>query len=203
MTSVTAVVLAAGMSRRMGAANKLLLPVEGEPMIVRTLRAYLGACDDLLVVTGCDADKISGAIDHLDLRIVHNHDFQNGQATSVAAGLRAVKDADHVLIGLGDQPFLMRQHLDALMQAHLEQRGAKITVPHNGKNRGNPIVIPGTMLPALLQDKQNPGCGKFTRERQDLVNLTNMSEPAFFRDIDTPEEYAAYQSRARTLEDVS
>ncbi|MEO1026115.1 MAG: nucleotidyltransferase family protein [Pseudomonadota bacterium] len=194
MNKVTAVVLAAGLSRRMGQRNKMLLPIAGEAMMLRTLRAYLGVFDDVLIVTGFEADKIGAAVAHLNLRIVHNPDYEDGQASSVAVGLRAAPNADHVVIGLGDQPLLRRGELELLVKTHLSRGGTKITVPHNGTSRGNPIVVPGRLLPEILEDKQNPGCGMFTRTRPDLVDFVSLPNQGFFYDVDTPDEYAELEA---------
>ncbi|MEL6119312.1 MAG: nucleotidyltransferase family protein [Pseudomonadota bacterium] len=202
MDNVTAIVLAAGLSRRMGSDNKLLLPVNGEPMIVRTLRAYREFCSDVVVVAGFDAENLAECVRHLGLRLTHNPDFAEGQARSVATGLRAAQGAEHVMVGLGDQPALTRDHLDTLFQRHIAAGGKKITVPHNGTARGNPIVIPGDMIDQMLEDKQNPGCGKFTRERPDMVHLTPLQDAAFFHDVDTPEDYAALSQHLPMTEDA-
>jgi len=190
MDNVTAVVLAAGLSRRMGERNKLLLPVGGQPIIRRTVAAYAARCRDVIVVTGFEADKVCEAVQDLNVRLVHNPDFASGQPTSVATGLRAAQGAMHVLMGLGDQPLLKTEAIDALVRAHLDAGGHKISIPHDGQSRGNPIAIPGSLIEALLEDRQNPGCRTFTRERTDMVSLIPLSDPAYFQDIDTPEDYA-------------
>lgn len=202
MAEVTAIVLAAGLSRRMGDDNKLLLPVGGEPMIVRTLRAYQDFCKDVVVVAGFEAENLAACLRHHDLNLAHNPDYAKGQARSVATGLRAAQGAEHVMVGLGDQPALTRGHLDTLFQRHMDAGGRKITVPHNGTARGNPIVIPGDMIDKMLADKQNPGCGKFTRERPDLVHMTPLKDAAFFYDVDTPEDYAALSEHVPITEDA-
>lgn len=202
MSKVSAVILAAGLSKRMGKQNKLLLPVAGKPMIARTLDAYIDTCDEVVVVTGFEAGYVAATLRHLDLRTVHNPDFAVGQATSVAIGLRTVFGADHVVVGLADQPWLCRRHLSDLIRIHIDAGGKKITVPYNGEDRGNPIIIPGSLVPALLQDDQNPGCAKFTRTRPDLVDLVPCSEHAYFKDVDTPADYAAISTRVPTAEEA-
>lgn len=202
MTKVTAVILAAGLSRRMGHENKLLLPVNGKPMIAQTLRAYVEVCDDVIVVTGFEADRVQSAIAHLNVRVIANPDFAEGQATSVALGLRESLGSETIIVGLGDQPSLKSRNLEALISTHVDAGGQKVTVPYDGVARGNPIVIPGCLVGKMLEDQQNPGCGKFTRERPDLVNLTPLSAEAYFNDVDTPEDYAALSARLETTESM-
>ncbi|MEM6586839.1 MAG: nucleotidyltransferase family protein [Pseudomonadota bacterium] len=185
-----AVILAAGLSRRMGDQNKLLLPVWGEPMIRRTVRAYAGAGLEVMVVTGFAARDITHAITDLPVRFVHNPDFERGQKTSVAAGLKAARGADDVLVGLGDQPRLGPLQIKNLINAHSAAGGGKISIPHDGDRRGNPIAIPGALIDALLSDQQNPGCHTFTRTRPELVNAIPLTDPAYYSDVDTPEAYS-------------
>lgn len=203
MVKVAAVVLAAGLSQRMGKQNKLLMSVGGKPMVRRTLEAFVARCDEVIVVTGYEANEVRDRISGLSLRVVHNPDYAKGQATSVAAGLKAALGAECILVGLGDQPLLTTTHLDALIAAHHDVDSTKISVPHNGRSRGNPIVIPGALAGQMLADKQNPGCGKFTRQRPDLVNLIQMNARAYFDDVDTPEDYAALTNAKLTEENMA
>ncbi|MEM9709902.1 MAG: nucleotidyltransferase family protein [Pseudomonadota bacterium] len=191
MAKVAAIILAAGLSRRMGAKNKLLLPVRGRPMIAGVVGEYLGAAEDVRVVTGHEAERVGQALADLPVKLVHNPDFESGQPSSVAAGLRSLDGQDLVLVGLGDQVDLRSRHIEALLKAHFAHGGRKISVPHSAANRGNPIVIPGAMVAQILDDGRNPGCGRFTRENPDLVEKIAFEDPAYFTDVDTPEAYRA------------
>lgn len=189
-----AIILAAGMSRRMGAINKLLIRIEGIPMIRRAVETYLGICDgEVSVVTGYQRADVEAALHGLDVQFVFNPDFEQGQKTSVAAGLSASALAQDTFIGLGDQPFLAAKHLGWLLAQHRTNKPAKITVPIQNQIRGNPLIIPFDLRGRLLADHHNPGCHKFTRENPDLVNLVATQTTAFFRDVDTPEEVEALQ----------
>jgi molybdenum cofactor cytidylyltransferase len=100
-----AIVLAAGAARRMG-APKLLLPWQGEPVIRATARLALASgAQQAIVVTGSHAAEMERALDGLPVQIVHNPDWQSGQAASLAAGLRAAAgNTGAALFLLGDQP---------------------------------------------------------------------------------------------------
>lgn len=187
-----AIILAAGLSRRMGAINKLLIPIEGIPMIRRVVEIYLGICDgEVSVVTGYQRTDVEAALHGLNVRFVFNPDFEQGQKTSVGAGLSASAPAQDTFIGLGDQPFLTAKHLGWLLAQHRTNKSSKITVPVQNKIRGNPLIIPFDLRARLLADHHNPGCHKFTRENPDFVNLAATQTVAFFHDIDTPREVAA------------
>ena len=189
-----AIILAAGLSQRMGTTNKLLIPIEGVPMIRRSVTAYLGVCDgEVSVVTGYQRAEIETALHGLNVQFVFNPNFEQGQKTSVAAGLAASTSAQDTFIGLGDQPFLTTAHLVWLLEQHRTDKSSKITVPVQNKVRGNPLIIPFDLKARLLADHHNPGCHKFTRENPDLVNSITTQTAAFFHDIDTPQEVAALQ----------
>lgn len=192
MHRVGAIILAGGLSRRMGAENKLLLPVNGIPMIRRVVNTYRAAIDgEIVVVTGFEAAHIHAALLGTDVRFAHNPAFEQGQAFSVRAGLANAPDTDLILIGLGDQPRLGADDIRSLIHEHDTADGGKITIPVDGDLRGNPIIVPAAMRPLLLADQTNPGCGKFTRSHPDKAQKLPLSQVGFYHDIDTP---AAFQA---------
>lgn len=190
MTEVAAIILAAGLSRRMGRRNKLLLPVGGVPMISHVVAQYRAAFSGpITVVTGHEAPKIEAALEGIDVDCVFNPSYEQGQQTSVVAGLQHCVQADVVLIGLGDQPLLRPEDITALLDAH---RGAsdKIAIPVKGDTRGNPIAVPRALRPHLTADPARPGCMRFTRDNPDLVQRHPLASQGFYTDIDTPSAYA-------------
>lgn len=191
MTEVATILLAAGLSRRMGAKNKLLLPVGEHPMIAHMVRTYKAATDGpVLVITGHDHQAVTAALEGSGAQILFNPDFAKGQATSVACGLRAAPAADTLLIGLGDQPLLRPADISALLAAHRETDPSRISIPAIGPDRGNPIVVPARLIPRLLADPRAPGCKSFTRTQTDHVLFHALPAPGFYRDVDTPDDYA-------------
>lgn len=189
--SVATILLAAGQSLRMGARNKLLLPIGGMPMIRHMVLLYRAATDHtVLVVTGHEAEAVENAIDGTGARAIFNPDYEQGQPTSVACGLRHAEDAELVLIGLGDQPLLTVADLRGLIAAHQAGDSAKISIPVDGDRRGNPIIVPAALRARLLADPKGPGCKRFTRTHLEHVQNLPMSAPGFYADVDTPEAYA-------------
>jgi molybdenum cofactor cytidylyltransferase len=197
MDKVGAIILAAGLSRRMEDRNKLLLPIGGVPMIRRVVETYLAAVDgEVCVVTGFEAARIEATISDLPVRLIRNAEYEKGQPFSVRSGLLEAPMAEHLLIGLGDQPELTAQDLRTLVEAHLATDLTKISIPFHNGIRGNPIVVPASMRTQLLEDKTNPGCGKFTRSNPKLAQNVLLRQGGFFADIDTPAAYVAFQKIA-------
>lgn len=189
--SVTAVILAAGFSRRMGSTNKLLEEVGGIPILRRVAEAVVAVCDlPPVVVTGLDPGRVSNMLAGLDVRLVANPSPISGQATSVMIGLRHVADADTTLVVPGDQPFLTAAVLGDLLDAHGVGPPQRITVPMQGPARGNPIALPRLRRDEILTEETNTGCGAFTRKNPHLVHQFQTRNQAFFFDVDTPQDLA-------------
>ena len=124
---IAAIVLAAGRSTRMGAANKLTADVGGKPMVRRVVEAALASCG----VAGAGGDRppgrgrAGGAGRARRSRFVDNPDYAVGLSSSLKAGIRAVPPAaDGALVLLGDMPQITAAHLDRLIAAFAAEGGA-------------------------------------------------------------------------------
>jgi molybdenum cofactor cytidylyltransferase len=195
---VSAVVLAAGLSSRMGGPHKLLLDVGGQPMLRRVVQAALAVQPaELVVVTGFRAPEIMAALDGLPVRFVENPAYADGQPGSVVAGVRALTAlCDAVMIVLGDQPLLTPAALARLIAAfRTAPEGRSILVPTSGGQRGNPVLFAARHIPEIQAGRMKLGCRRLIETYPDQVALIEMADDAFIRDCDTPEDYAAMQAR--------
>lgn len=191
MKEVSAILLAAGLSRRMGQENKLLLPVDGKPMVRHVVETYINVVDGpLIVVTGFEEGRIRRALEGLSVIFAKNDAFSTGQASSVAKGLSVAPEAKALLIGLADQPLLKASDLQDLLEAHRKHAEVKITVPTKNGQRGNPIVVPAALQSRLLENPDKPGCMHFTREHPEIVQKVDFTAVGFFTDVDTPQDFA-------------
>ncbi len=115
-----ALILAAGLSRRLPGENKLLKPYRGQPLLAYALAstAALGLAD-AVVVTGCDAPRVAALAERTGLRAVHNPDAAAGMGASIAAGVRALRPGlAGIFIALGDMPHVTAADYRALATAH-------------------------------------------------------------------------------------
>jgi xanthine dehydrogenase accessory factor len=188
---VSAVVLAAGLSRRMGAQNKLLLPFEGKPIVRRVIESVLNAgLVEVVVVLGHQADEVLEAIAGLGVRSVNNPDFASGQVSSVRAGLGALeRSTDAVMVCLGDQPLVNGTDLLALRRAYADRPHGSILVPVRGAQRGNPVILDWASARETLERGTNFGCRHFMDENPDRVYRWPASSDHFVRDVDEPADY--------------
>lgn len=197
-TTISAVLLAAGESRRMGDANKLLLPIAGEPLVRRTARRLLAAgVQELVVVLGHERARVAQALAGLPLRTVVNESHRDGQMTSVHAGLAALqRPCAGVMICLADQPLLSTDDYVALIDAFGRRGDKSILVPTHDGQRGNPIVLADEHRGAILDRQANLGCRHLVDRNPDLVMTVAFDSAGYVADMDTAEDYRALADQA-------
>ena len=189
MSDVAAIVLAAGLSLRMGASNKLLAPIGDDTLVSLVVNACAAASDHpVTVVTGYQAEVVKLAFHNVSTNFAHNINYKEGQMTSVDVGLRRAPKAKNYLIALGDQPKITKDCLKELLKAHAAQGSQRITVPIVDGQRGNPIIVPAVLRSLMLADPINLGCQKLTRKSPELVHEYTTPNRSFIIDIDTPQD---------------
>ena len=196
MPRIAAIVLAAGLSARMG-SNKLLAPVAGKPLVRHAVEAALGsAAETVIVVTGKGASAVRQAITPLTPLFVENHDYSKGLSTSLKCGLRQVPDGcDGALVLLGDMPGVTSALLDKLVAAFDPAEGRAICVAtHHGK-RGNPVLWSRRFFPEIMALEGDVGARHLIAQNGELVCEVEADDDAPLADIDTPQMLAEYQAR--------
>lgn len=191
---LSAVVLAAGLSRRMGSKNKLLLPFGGAPLVRRVVSTIiLLPFVEVVVATGHEAEAVEVALEGLPVRVVRNPSYEEGQMTTVRAALSGLTfSSEGVMVCLGDQPALTTDDLALVAEAFVSSP-AEVLVPTFGGARGNPIVLPRASLETILARGGNFGCRQFVAKNADLVRTFEMPNDHVLVDVDRPEDYAALQ----------
>ena len=193
----SAVVLAAGTSTRMGGRHKLLLPLGDEPVIRRTVRAVLGAGpEEVVVVTGCNEQAVADALTGLDARLQFNPRYEEGQMTSVAAGVAALANChDAVMVCLGDMALLESADYAELVEAYAARPRGSILVPQQGGMRGNPVVFAERLAGEAIAGNRNFGCRKLIVDHPEEVYPHDPGHDRCFVDLDTPADYARMLAR--------
>jgi molybdenum cofactor cytidylyltransferase len=189
--NIAAVVLAAGMSRRMG-RPKALLPLGDEPLIRRIIRNLIDSqsVSQIIVVTGHSSAAVVAAVSDLDVTSIGNSNYDvGGMLSSVQAGIRAAPpNVDAVMIALGDQPLVQSDTISAIVSAWTRTR-ALLVVPSHREKRGHPIIIASSGFAEVLALHADETLKTFvTRHENDLVELP-VDDPGITTDIDTPDDY--------------
>lgn len=190
---ISSIVLAAGMSTRMG-APKALLPWGGQPLLAYQVEQLREAgADEVVVVLGDDADEIHRTIRRSDCRVMLNPRFQMGRAGSLRIGAKAVdRDATAIVVTNVDQP-RPASFLRALIEAH--KPPALITRPSFDGKHGHPIVVAGELRGELMDaDDDTQGLLAVVERHRDQMAECALDDLAVL-DINTPDAYDAARRR--------
>ena len=186
---ISAVVLAAGRSRRMG-TQKLLLPVAGQPLICHVVDQVLAAAvEELIVVTRTDGRDVTKALANRNVRFVTNPNETSEMIDSVRCGLVALPaSCEATLIVLGDQPGVTTDVVNRLIRTFREQdRG--IVVPTFGGRRGHPLLIATHYRDDIVQRYDEVGLrGLLQSHPQDVIQV-EIPVPGILEDVDDPSDY--------------
>ncbi|MDO5783536.1 MAG: nucleotidyltransferase family protein [Eubacteriales bacterium] len=190
-----AVILAAGLSRRMGKTDKLKLHIDGIPMYqhVISLVATSGLFSDVIVVT--NQRDIAAFAQTCGAQPVENPLAEQGQGTSVAAGARALpEDTDFCAFFTADQPFLTKEILKKLTST-AEQTG-NIIVPRVGGVPKSPCIFPKRFFAQCKALSGEKGGKGIYQQHLDEVVWVDFPDNKAWRDIDTAGDYNAIISGA-------
>lgn len=185
-----AVVLAAGMSTRLG-QPKQLLDLGGEPLIRRTVGQVAAARSvaEVVVVTGARAAEVAAALQGLPCRLVHNPEYAGGMSTSLRAGVAALgPEVEVAVICLGDQPLVGPAVIDGLIAA-LAAGGKSIAQPVYGGRRGNPVAFRRRHFAALLAATGDAGGRAVLAAHPEEVVAVPCPDARAALDVDTWADY--------------
>jgi molybdenum cofactor cytidylyltransferase len=190
---VSAVVLAAGRSTRMGGPNKLLAELDGQKLVrIVTEQALASKAKDVIVVTGHQAELVEKALAGLEVKFVRNPDFAHGLASSVKAGISVVpKQADGAVVCLGDMPMISADLIDRLIDAFAPDRGNLIAVPVSDGRRGNPVLWSRRFFNELMTLDGDVGARHLIAKHNEAVAEVPVEGEGAFLDIDTPQALEA------------
>ena len=198
--AIGAVVLAAGMAVRMG-RQKLLLPLDGKPMLAHVLEVVAEVpFASRIVVIGEPREPLAALCQEQGLPSVFNEKRQSGQASSIGLGLAELEDdLDGVLFLQGDQPLITKSLLKRMLDAFGQLHDSKaILVPVHAGVMRSPILFGAYWLAelALLEDDQ--GGKELVRRYSEHVKTLAWAVPFVFEDADTWEEYLRLQRLLET-----
>ena len=187
---ISAIILAAGESKRMG-QPKMLLPWGNRTVLTHVISVFQNAgLDDILVITGGARKQVEGLISKLNVRTIHNADYaQADMLSSIQCGIRALTpQTQAILIGLGDQPQVQEGTVQRVCEEFIETK-SNIVVPSYQMHRGHPWLVARLLWDGLLGMKSPQTPRDFLNANQSEIRYINVNDPNILADLDTPEDY--------------
>ncbi len=191
---ISAIVLAAGQSTRMG-EQKMLLPW-GQTTVISKVVATLWEAGivDIHVVTGGTQSEVKKLLPGYKVSFVFNRDYQNGEMlTSIQVGLQDLgHEPDATLIVLGDQPQIEGQVVKTITGRFRSTRNP-IIVPSYKMRRGHPWLLAKPYWPEVLELTPPSTLRDFLNAHQDKIDYINVASPSILQDLDTQSDYDRYK----------
>jgi len=186
---ITALILAAGQSKRMG-KPKMLLPWGETTVLGQVITTFKAAgIDDILVVTGGARELVEGLVGD-SARTVFNPEFAKSEMlSSVQVGLAGLKPGvEAILIALGDQPQVRERSVRLIVEAY-RKSGASIVVPSFQMRRGHPWLVTQSHWDEILQMRSPDSLRDFLYRHAGEIYYVEMEHDSILQDLDTPEDY--------------
>lgn len=187
--NVTAIVLAAGESRRMGHL-KQLLPFGDSTILERTVDNILqSGVGEIIVVLGHRADEIAPRLAGKTVKIVINPDYRQGMSSSLRCGLSQVsEEASTFMIVLGDQPLVGPQTVARLLEGYAGSSHGVVAPVYQGR-RGHPVIFSAKYRSELLSLEGDTGARSVIEAHPEDVGYVEVDSPGVVTGIDTEADY--------------
>ena len=187
---LSAVVLAAGESKRMNGRIKALLPIEGTTFIERITACLLRASvDEIIVVLGAAHETVRGKVSLGEAVILINENWERGQLSSLRLGVQNLSTrSEGVLFTPVDHPFVTESTYEVLISVWKEHK-EHVVVPAFMGRKGHPALFPRRLYGALLRDDLPNGARDILYREKESVIFVPVGDPGVVQDVDTPEDY--------------
>ncbi|WP_430883465.1 nucleotidyltransferase family protein [Fusibacter sp. JL216-2] len=193
---VGAVILAAGLSRRMG-KSKLTLMLDKIPIIEHVIRHVEASdVDSIVLVYSKYTKDVKALADRHGILSLNNDHAEKGLSTTVKLGLSNMLGEQGVMFVLGDQPFIETKDINLLI-GHFKKNRDKIIVPVNYEGRGNPVIFPEKYFKDILAIDGDKGARQLLDKYIDDVIFIEVGESKIQFDVDTVDDFEAARKLIR------
>jgi len=189
---ISAILLAAGQSRRMNGENKLLKKYKKKYLINHILSSLIKSkINKVFVVLGFQNSKVKKIIaKNKKIRFVYNKNYKSGMASSIKAGLKRIsKKNTGFLIAQADMPLISKKIINSLYYA-VKNNDKAIVVPIYKTKMGNPIGFNSSMIKILNKIKGDTGAKKMVKSNKKKLNLIKINSKSIFKDFNTQRDFS-------------
>ena len=186
---ISAILLAAGRSKRMNGKNKLTEKIQKIPLINHSVKNILfSSVDELIVVLGYQKEIIEKLIDkHEKIKFVVNKDYKSGMASSIKVGLSHLSvNTDAFFICLGDMPMVNSDIYNQLIKS---KDNKEIIVPTYKGQQGNPVLFLKSMKEKIMDVSGDVGAKKILSLNADKVFKLEIDDDSITKDLNTNEDF--------------
>jgi molybdenum cofactor cytidylyltransferase len=187
---ISAILLAAGQSKRMG-QPKMLMPWGESTIIEQVITTFLKAgVEDLIIVTGGAREQVESVISQYPVNKVYNNDYAAGEMlSSIQCALRVMQDdSEAALIGLGDQPQIQAKSVELICEEYRDTPYPLI-VPSFQMRRGHPWLVARPLWNEILALRPPESTRDFLNRHANEIRYVTVNTPSILADLDTPEDY--------------
>jgi molybdenum cofactor cytidylyltransferase len=186
---ISAILLAAGESRRMG-EFKQLLQLGDKSFVEHCVDNLLASrVDEVIVVTGHRESEVRRSIADRPVRFAHNSDYHSGMASSIKCGVQALSEGTRAcVLALVDQPQIGADLINRVIEAY-EKAPTIIVIPTYEGRHGHPILLDLSLKEEILTMNPEQGLRQVVRAHSDQIVRVEATNSAVLEDCDLPEDY--------------
>ena len=190
---ISAIILAAGESKRMTLGNKLLLRKKNVPLIKITYENIKASkVDNISIVLGKNLEIIKNIISDQNVIFLKNNEYQKGISTSIKKGIENLNPASiGVLICLGDMPLIKTDTYNEIIDAFYKNNNQSV-IPFFKKKRGNPILFSKLHFKELISISGDNGAKFFINDKKNEFLSISVSDEGVLLDIDNKKQYKRF-----------
>ena len=186
---ISAILLAAGQSKRMNGENKLTKEIQGIPLIKHSVKNILASSiDELIVVLGYQKEIIEKLIDkNKKIKFVFNKDFESGMASSIKTGLNNLPvKTEAFFICLGDMPMVNQEVYNQLIRS---RNNKEIIVPIYKGQQGNPVLFSKSIKEKIMTIQGDVGAKRILELNEDKVLNIEINDSSITKDFNTMDNF--------------
>jgi molybdenum cofactor cytidylyltransferase len=196
---ISAILLAAGESRRMGEL-KQVLRLGDKSFVEHCVDNLLASrVDEVIIVTGHRGAEVRRAVSDRPVRFAHNADYESGMASSIKCGVRIISEASRAcVLALVDQPQIGADVINLLIAKYEESRALIVIPTYEGKN-GHPILLDAGLKEEILAMPLEKGLRQVVHAHREQVARVQVRTQTVLEDCDVPEDYERMLKRSNEV----
>ena len=186
---ISAILLAAGQSKRMKSENKLAKKIRGIPLIKHSVKNILSSSiDELIIVLGYQGEILKKLIEKNEkIKFVFNNNFERGIASSIKTGLNHLSEKTEVFfICLGDMPMVNQDTYNQLIKS---KNNKEIIVPTYKGQHGNPVLFSNSIIGKIMTIQGDVGAKKILELNKDKILNVEISNQSIKKDFNTKDDF--------------